>query len=65
MKQSQKTTVTLSMLWLGAMIVASQPGWIRNVLGFVTGSTATTTVVTHGGAAGGSSSGGGSAALTP
>lgn len=64
MKQQQKTTVTLSMLWLGAMIVASQPGWIRNVLDFVKGSTTTTpTVVSHGGAA--PSSGGGGAMLTP
>ena len=51
MKQSQKTTVTLSMLWIGLMMFASQPGWVRNALGFVTGSTAAapTTVATAGG----------------
>jgi hypothetical protein len=55
MKQGQKTTVTLAMIWIGFMMIASRPGWIRNALGFVTGSTgaaAPTTVASAGGSAG-------------
>lgn len=57
-KQQQKTTVTLSMLWIGLMMVASRPGWVRAARDFIVGVTSgtpsgggykgDTTGVTHG-----------------
>ncbi len=43
MKQQQKTTVTLSMLWIGAMVLLSNTAWIRAARDFVTNSTGGTT----------------------
>ncbi len=36
MKHSQKMTVTLSMIWIGAMALASTPEWIRAARDFIT-----------------------------
>lgn len=44
MKQQQKMTVTISMLWIGAMVLLSNTAWIRAARDFVvnvTGGTST------------------------
>lgn len=49
-KHQSKMIVTLSMVWIGIMALASHPEWIRAALGFVT-------EATHGGAGGSGTSG--------
>lgn len=63
MRQQQKTTVTLSMIWIGLMMIGSRPGWIRNALGFVNGSTDGSKHIANSGGAAPSTGGGGNAGL--